>query len=376
MDLSHKNNFHLIRLLAACQVVAIHSIDWLHLPIYHSLYYVINLFPGVAVFFIISGYLVTKSYIEGGDNLKFYFLSRALRIYPGLWINLILILILLYFSGEFNRPDWFSYHFFSPIIVLFMYGNVCPAIICQNNSFLYTGFYKVFPSGVLWTISIELGFYFFVPFIFSFFKRKKFKIFSFIFCSSFIISLILAVYNTHYILEKNKGHLANVFDITIFVYLWIFLIGACIYLSWNRLSKIIINKWTIWLTIYISLSLLALIINHDRLLNFKIIGFFNFSRILILAFLTLSFAHSAKSLNIFPGKIDLSYGIYLFHMQIIYTLLYSGYTRSRILWIIVFILTFITAACCWFLIEKPCLKFKNRFKIQSQPTITSLYLYE
>lgn len=50
---------------------------------------------GVAVdlFFLMSGYLVTASIVNGG--LKRYLVSRGLRIYPGLWVHLLLVTLVM-----------------------------------------------------------------------------------------------------------------------------------------------------------------------------------------------------------------------------------------------------------------------------------------
>ena len=45
---------------------------------------------GVFVFFTISGYLVTGSYLSTGSPGRFA-LKRALRIFPGLWVNLLVV---------------------------------------------------------------------------------------------------------------------------------------------------------------------------------------------------------------------------------------------------------------------------------------------
>jgi peptidoglycan/LPS O-acetylase OafA/YrhL len=45
---------------------------------------------GVFVFFTISGYLVTGSYLASGSPLRFA-AKRSLRILPGLWLNLLLL---------------------------------------------------------------------------------------------------------------------------------------------------------------------------------------------------------------------------------------------------------------------------------------------
>ncbi|MBP2449456.1 peptidoglycan/LPS O-acetylase OafA/YrhL [Rhizobium leguminosarum] len=70
----HRNNFDLLRLLAACQVMLSHAWNWLHLgdslngtAVFDLLFSV----PGVAIFFVTSGFLVTDSYIRSGSAASF-----------------------------------------------------------------------------------------------------------------------------------------------------------------------------------------------------------------------------------------------------------------------------------------------------------------
>ena len=78
------NNFDLIRLAAALQVALTHALGdmgsgerlWL-------LRLFTELFPGVPIFFFISGFLISKSF-EKNPVLREYALNRCLRIYPAL----------------------------------------------------------------------------------------------------------------------------------------------------------------------------------------------------------------------------------------------------------------------------------------------------
>src|SRR3954471_5017382 len=92
------NNFDLLRLLAATQVIVDHYFQHLKLPISRLGLDVIYLFPGVPVFFIISGYLISASY-ERNNSIKNYARNRALRIYPGLWACILVTLVIFTITG-------------------------------------------------------------------------------------------------------------------------------------------------------------------------------------------------------------------------------------------------------------------------------------
>ena len=67
-DIFKVNNFDLIRLIAALQVVFDHCLD--HLKIDQKWFFlseISRLFPGVPIFFFVSGFLISKSY-ENNKN--------------------------------------------------------------------------------------------------------------------------------------------------------------------------------------------------------------------------------------------------------------------------------------------------------------------
>ena len=86
------NNFDLLRLIAAIQVVIAHSLRHLQMDLPAPWGALLDCFPGVPIFFVISGYLVSSSY-ERAPSLKAYLRNRCLRIYPGLWVCLMVTMV-------------------------------------------------------------------------------------------------------------------------------------------------------------------------------------------------------------------------------------------------------------------------------------------
>jgi len=106
------NNFDLLRLLAALQVAVVHGMGVLKPTGYcaHLLGAGLDRFPGVPIFFVISGVLISKSY-ERSDSLRDYLRNRCLRIFPGLWICLVVsVAVILALGvgslGRITTPDW------------------------------------------------------------------------------------------------------------------------------------------------------------------------------------------------------------------------------------------------------------------------------
>ena len=154
-----RNNFDLIRLIAACQVVVWHSIE--HFIEENNFAIILKKIlapiPGVPIFFVISGYLIYSSY-ERNSSLKQYLKNRCLRIFPGLWAVYLLTFIILAYLG-YIVPNIFKKSFwiwsFSQISIFQFY----------TPDFLRS-FGVGTPNGSLWTIFIEFSFYLFIPCLF------------------------------------------------------------------------------------------------------------------------------------------------------------------------------------------------------------------
>lgn len=106
-----KNNITFLRLIAALMVIWGHS----NAVVRDSGQDIVTRITGYAhaggvavdLFFLMSGYLVTASIVNGG--LKRYVISRALRIYPGLWVNLLVVaLVIGPIVTTLARSDYFS----------------------------------------------------------------------------------------------------------------------------------------------------------------------------------------------------------------------------------------------------------------------------
>lgn len=156
------NNFNIVRLIAASMVLVSHSFTLsTGNPDIEPFSRQIGLTLGtiaVYIFFVSSGFLVTGSLLSRKSILEF-FLARALRIYPALWVSQVLTLAVvgLWFTSLSRREffgHWVTWHSF------------------LKNCFLLRGVDVEFPGafatvpfsvgGVnssLWTLPIEVGMY-------------------------------------------------------------------------------------------------------------------------------------------------------------------------------------------------------------------------
>lgn len=148
---SRHNNFDLIRLLAAMQVALGHSISHLDINIYIPL---LQYFPGVPIFFFVSGFLISLSY-ERSASFSIYSKNRFLRIYPALWVCLILSLVSVVLAG-YEIP--INLGLLKWLVAQLTWGQF------YNPQFLRDYGVGVL-NGSLWTIPVEISFYLIFPLI-------------------------------------------------------------------------------------------------------------------------------------------------------------------------------------------------------------------
>src|SRR5476651_2693934 len=98
------NNFDLVRLFAATQVIGEHYNDHISKAGNKTLIELMFSFTGLTIFFMISGYLVSTSY-QSSKTISNYIINRAFRIYPGLWLCIGLTILIFSLTGAnfFNK---------------------------------------------------------------------------------------------------------------------------------------------------------------------------------------------------------------------------------------------------------------------------------
>lgn len=150
-----KNSFDLIKALAALSILLLHftGYAWLTLKdaspvIISDIRNVVTFFPGVVVFFSVSGFLTAAS-LEKSEGIREFLIKRAKRIYPGLWIcmavNIIAVCIIKGGTGWMDK---------SFILWIFTQG-----IGIANTPACLKDFATGSINGPLWTVMVQLQFY-------------------------------------------------------------------------------------------------------------------------------------------------------------------------------------------------------------------------
>lgn len=302
-----RNCLNTFRFIAAIEVLWIHALYHLELSDIPILGPIIEFFPGVPIFFTLSGFLIWHS-IERSNNFCAYAKKRFWRIYPELWVAVfieIVVLLILY-----KQPiDWFG-------LGLFTFGQ---ATIFQfwTPDFL-RGYGCGTPNGALWTIAILIQFYFAAFFIHKWMKNKSKMVWGGVILVSILVEILEPT-----IREALPTIVGKLFGVTLIPYLWMFMIAAFAAEFRSDVLPFLKKYW--WLFVVV-LIIKRYILQVDIGMNdsYSLLG-----TMLIFCGL-IGFAYRYPTPNV---RTDISYGIYIYHMTIINALLAMGFAgRSWTLW--------------------------------------------
>ncbi|MFK5891880.1 MAG: acyltransferase, partial [Pseudomonadota bacterium] len=342
------NNFDIIRLIAALQVVIHHTLlyfDVEHIPL--ALLSILSYFPGVPIFFFVSGFLISKSY-ENNFLIKEYASNRILRIYPALIICTLVTIFSIYLTGYLSNRQLNIIEF-----IFWIVGQI------SFFQFYNPEFMREFGTGVingsLWTITVELQFYFIVPIIYYVFglaKQKNTNRNLLI-----LISIFMLFHMTKYSFsnEYDENLLFKLFGVSFIPWIWMFLVGVLFQKNFIAIHKILSGKVLYILPLYL-------------LISFYSTTYFGWSMgngihpilFISLAFLVFSFAYSFPTLSQkLLKRNDISYGVYIYHIPVINMLLYYGYTTKLSYVFFVILITLFLAGLSWFIFEKNSMKLKK-----------------
>ncbi|MFT5885854.1 MAG: peptidoglycan/LPS O-acetylase OafA/YrhL [Arcticibacterium sp.] len=353
MSQSRQNNFDLIRLLAAIQVMLYHGLTFFNLgtPWQVPLRNIVSYFPGVPIFFAISGFLIYKSLERNSQDLKRYFKNRLIRIFPALWVCLLFTITLLFLANQITLSSILSAPFATWFLAQISIAQFYKIPLLSNWGVGH-------PNGSLWSISVELQYYFFLPLLFISILRLKNSL---LFKNTvfFVIALISIFYNQYREIVLLDNELTGkILGVVLVNYLYFFCFGILIHLNFNRLKKFLIGKGGLWLIVFIAYNLifktwLGWFHTVYETSLWGVIG----ASLLAIATISLAYSFTTLSQRLLKGN-DISYGIYIYHMPIFNYFYHQQSQISSAKLIGITALVILAATLSWQFVESRLLKFK------------------
>lgn len=293
---------------------------------------------GVAIFFVISGFLISQSY-ERSSSIVSYFKSRFLRIFPGLFVAVLFcsfiigpLVTTLSLKEYFSNGQTYEY-----VKTIFLYP-----VYWYLPGVFETNAWKGGVNGSLWTIPFEVLCYVSVAILGLLGVLKKglavFLLFAVVF--------YLRIYGDHTPFINGK-YILDLEVKTLIELSTYFIAGMLMYCYRN---SIFINKHLAM----ISISMLCLA---------ALYGGFKESFILFGSYLIIYFAFNPNiTFHFFSKYGDFSYGLYIyaFPIQQVVTYYYGGKMNPFMNFFLSFLVTFLLAIFSWHLIEKGALNLKKR----------------
>jgi len=335
----HENNFDHMRLFLALGVFFFHTTELTQLA---QLNFIRNIFSAsVAVhsFFIVSGFLIFMSY-ERSSSLKSYFTKRFKRIAPGYITVIVLAFLLLSSMSALSLTDYFTSseswkYLFSNLSTLGFLHLTLPGVFTEN--------YNTAVNGALWTIKVEVMFYFAVPLVAFFYRWLGTT-------KTLVIVFILSAlyhYGMAFLAQTYHNGFFTVLQRQLPGQMMLFSAGALLYYHHQTFLK------------YKHLFFLLAVAGY---LLSKYTGFYPLYTI-SLSMLVIYLATAIVYLGHIARYGDLSYGIYIWHFPLIQTFialhLFDGnpYLTFIMLTVTVLFISWLS----WHLIEKPFLNKKSHY---------------
>lgn len=356
-DVPHRaNNFDLIRLLAATQVAVVHLIEHFRIEA-DTLLAVLRLFPGVPIFFVVSGFLVAGS-LQRSASLAGFFRNRVLRVFPGLWVCFAVSLAL---AALFVELPWQTSGF-----ALWVAAQLT-VVQFYNPDFL-RGFGVGVLNGSLWTIPVEVQFYAALPVVYGVARCLQGGDWKFFGAIAVVAAMALGAHAVFlHEFYGTKTLAAKLLQVSLLPWLGLFMLGALARWSWPTAERLFRGRLLVWLAAYLAGTLLlgqaGLAITGNAINTLSATG---------LAGVVLAGAHTGPRLSdrLLQGN-DWSYGLYLYHGPLMnVALALSPDLAPTLTAALVLVASFVAAMLSWRFVERPALGLKSRpQKSREQTTV-------
>jgi peptidoglycan/LPS O-acetylase OafA/YrhL len=339
---AHKNNFDFLRLLFALSVMVTHSYvlsgkdssDFLG----HLTGGQIEIsYIGVRGFFVISGYLILQSLLRSKDLID-YFWKRVLRLFPGLFVCLVLTLAL----APFVYDPTFGSYWSNPTVISYFPRNFSLYVLQWGiqGVFVHNPYPDVI-NGSLWTICYEFTWYMILGALFM--VRNSKTVLQIFFGLAFAVMFVGAVF-----------YLKELWHVSFFVSAGLIFELGLYFVAGAFLATVPIDR-SKYLNLIVIGSVLTIAVS--LVLHWYPYGFaFVFLPLAVIGF----GVQATKYLCDVGTKFgDMSYGIYIYGFPVQQTLVYFFGLNYLELMLVSIPVTILLGYLSWHLVEKHALKLKK-----------------
>ena len=336
----HHNNFDFLRFLFAIFVIITHSYalsgigedqEWLYSATNRQLS-----FSGLGLsgFFVISGFFIFKS-LERSKNLWDYLKKRILRVFPGLFVVLLLSLCVVPLIYEGRAPLLFNSTYLTYLpynLSLYGFQGVISGVF-DNQPYHSL-------NGSLWTIRYEFSLYLAIALLFFIIERKQLVIF--LVCSVLVVMMLMF----HFAIDCfGDSKIAGMLGVHILNLGGFFVVGTL-------LATLSFEKWNSPLLVAIAF---LVAVGAMYLEMFGVVKHVCFSIVVLgLGFLPI------KGISTFARYGDASYGIYIYAFPIQQLLIYFFEPSITNVIISSIVIATIFGYLSWHFMEKKALLFKSK----------------
>jgi len=303
---------------------------------------------GVKIFFVLSGYLITQSFLRDENFLRYY-MRRIIRIIPGL---VFVVLITVFIIGPLISTQSSAQYFTDPNTYRYLHNMFLKPVYTLPGVFV-DNYAPYTVNGSLWTLPVEFLMYILVPFAVLFFRKIKFLKPGLAIVG--ILLLVIEILRVNFFVDASFVVWGtNLFDC--FVLSPYFFIGA--FFSFPEFQKFI--KTQVGFALLFILAILTL----NNYSQYEPILF------LTLPYITLSFCFAPQAIcgRIFAVN-DYSYGLYLWGyitQQVFISIIGISAMPILLYAFVCFTVAFLCAIASWHLVEKPCSRIAKKLILMSK----------
>ena len=299
---------------------------------------------GVSIFFVISGYLVMQSWVNGAVPHR-YASRRALRIFPGLIaVVLLTMLVLGPLVSKFSPLEYFR----EPNVLRYLNALLLFPMPFALPGVFYDNPYPVAVNGSLWTLPYEAAMYLLLPL----FARPKLVDSATYWVSVAVLFIIASA--------SSAGPSLAAPTVWFMSTTWLYHFGA--FFFYGAALSVLQRKFGAPNLAVAGAFLLILILSwHSQ--------WTGLIRHLLLGYVVIALGLRATPFLKSAGRYgDFSYGIYIYAFPVQQTLVHFGLARNVFLNVLYLTtITLLLAVLSWVLVEKPALLMKPSKPLKDTP---------